>query len=64
MYLYHDKKTIKKHEEILGIIFRERMPEIGPRAEHSSAFRALKTVTNFWKAVKGEVPGIRTPKVD
>lgn len=63
IYLIHDKKTIRKYEDVLKINFRQDMPEIGPRADHSVAFRALQNVTNFWKAVKGEIPGIRTPEV-
>jgi hypothetical protein len=63
-YLVHDKKTIKRYEEILGINFRDCMPEIGPHAEHSVAFQALKKVSNFWKAVKGEIKGVRSPKTN
>ena len=63
MFLIHDKKTLKKYEVILGINFREAYPEVGPRAEDSRAFQLAMGVSNFWKAVKGEIPGIRTPEI-
>lgn len=63
IYLIHDKKTIRKYEAILGINFRESFPEVGPKAEKSRAYVLSQKVTNFWKAVKGEIPGIRTPDI-
>lgn len=64
IFLIHDKKTIRKYEEILGIEFRTAFPEVGPRANDSLAYTAVLKVSNFWKAVKGEIPGIRTPTID
>jgi len=61
LYLIHDKKTLRRYEEILGVEFREVLAEVGPLAERSLAFRLAKKAGNFWKAVKGEIPGIRTP---
>lgn len=63
MLLIHDKKTIRKYEEILGIDIREVMPEVGPLAHKSIAWVAAQKISNFWKAVKGEIPGIRTPEL-
>lgn len=64
LLLIHDKKTIRKYEEILGVSFREVMPDVGPLAENSLAWRSAQKVSNFWKAVKGEIKGIRTPVID
>lgn len=64
IYLIHDKRTIKKYEEILGIDFREDFVDEGPRARDSQAFRALDRVSNFWKAVKGEIKGVRSPRIE
>ena len=64
LLLIHDKKTIKKYEQILKIDTREIFPEVGEMAERSRAWRAVQKVSNFWKAVKGEIPGIRTPNVN
>ena len=54
LYLIHSKKTVRKYEEILGIDVREEFLDAGPDAERSNAFRALSSVTNYWKAVSGE----------
>ena len=61
LLLVHDKKTIRKYEEILGVDFREVMPEVGPLADKSLAWKACQKVSNFWKAVKGEIEGVRSP---
>lgn len=55
LVLIHNKRTIRKYEEILGINVREFFPEVGPLAEKSLAFRAAKQIGSFWKAVSGEV---------
>ncbi len=61
LILVHDKKTIRKYEEILGVDFREVMPEVGRLADKSLAWKASQKVSNFWKAVKGEIEGVRSP---
>ena len=63
LLLIHDKKTIRKYEEILGINVREFFPEVGPWAHKSIAWKLVQKVTNFWKAVSGDIPGIRTPEM-
>lgn len=61
LYLMHTRKSIKDYEKILGIEdSRDFFLEIGPLAEKSLAYRALLKVTNFWKAVKGEIAGVRS----
>ena len=62
MFLIHRQSTVRTYEAILGIVSKEVMPEVGPRAEKSVAYLAVKKVSNYWKAVKGEIPGIRTSK--
>ncbi len=59
-YLIHNKKTIKNYEEILDFSIREHFPEAGELAHRSIGFKLLKGVTNFWKAVQGDIPGIRS----
>jgi len=64
-YLAHDKRTIRKFEKILGDInFREVLPEEGRWAHKSIAFVAAQKISNFWKAVKGEIPGIRSTQLN
>ena len=64
MLLVHDRKTIAKYEKMLGIDFRNEVPDVGDFAHKSVAWRAVQAVSNFWKAVKGEIPGIRSPEFD
>lgn len=56
LYLVHDKKTIEKYGKILGIDFRKELPEEGQWAHKSMAWEAMKKISNFWKAAKGEIP--------
>lgn len=55
LYLVHDKKTLKKYEKTLGIAIRTEFPELGPLADKSVGLKLLKTVGDFWKAVKGQI---------
>ncbi len=59
LLLIHDKKTLRRYEKILGVSFREIFPEVGPFAHKSIAWRLSQKVSNFWKAVSGDIPGIR-----
>ena len=54
LVLIHSKRTIRKYEEILGIVVRDEFPEEGSESERSLAYVAAKKVSNFWKAVSGE----------
>ena len=63
LYLIHDKTTLAKYEKILNIKFREVLEPVGPMAHKSVAWNLAQKVTNFWKAVKGEIPDIRTPQI-
>lgn len=55
LVLIHNKRTIRKYEEILGINVREMFDEEGPSAERSIGYSIAKKLGNFWKAVSGEV---------
>lgn len=55
LVLIHNKRTIKKYEEILAINIREFFPEEGPSVDRSRGYRIAKQIGNFWKAVSGEV---------
>jgi hypothetical protein len=60
MVLMHDKNTIKKYEGILGnISIREEFPAERPLIKKCLAYRLIRGVTNFWKAVSGDIPGKR-----
>ena len=53
--LIHNKRTIKKYEEILGIDIRKEFPEEGPFVNKSVGYAWAKKAQEFWKAVSGEV---------
>lgn len=55
LYLVHDKKTIRKYEEILGFRFRDELEPESDQSHRSLAFRLQQRVSNFWKAVSGEI---------
>jgi len=63
MYLIHSPGTVKQYEKILGINSKDAFPEKGIWAHKSVAYLAVQKVSNYWKAVKGEIPGIRSTKV-
>ena len=55
LVLIHNKRTIRKYEEILGITIRDFFPEEGPSAHRSIGYTIAKKIGNFWKAVSGEI---------
>ena len=55
LYLIHSKRTIRKYEEILGIKVQEEFEPVGPYADRSYAWIAAQKISNFWKAVSGEI---------
>lgn len=55
LVLIHNKRTLRKYEEILGIDIRVMFPEEGPSWERSRGYSIAKKIGNFWKAVSGEV---------
>ena len=56
LILVHNKRTIRKYEEILGIDIKEFFPEEGPYAYRSVGYTIATKVGNFWKAVSGDIP--------
>ena len=55
LVLIHNKRTIRNFEKILDINIRTEFPELGPDCERSLGYRIAKTVSNFWKAVSGDI---------
>jgi len=64
MYLIHSQRTIKHYEDILGVKIREVLPEVGAQAHRSRAWKLAQGFSNFWKIVKGEVPGVKTTEIN
>lgn len=63
LYLGNSPAYIRKCEKWLGVVFKEQFPDETTLSRRSLAFRMLKGVTNFWKAVKGEIPNIRSSEL-
>jgi hypothetical protein len=55
LVLIHNKRTIRKVEDILGINLREFFLPEGPNADRSLGYKFAKQLTNFWKAVSGDI---------
>lgn len=55
LVLIHNKRTIRKYQDILQIDIREMFKPEGPSAERSLGYMIAKKIGNFWKAVSGEV---------
>lgn len=55
LVLIHNKRTVRKYEEILGIEIREFFPEEGPSVHRARGYMIAKQIGNFWKAVSGAV---------
>jgi hypothetical protein len=55
LVLIHNKRTLRKYQDILGIDIREMFPEEGPSWERSMGYSIAKKLGNFWKAVSGEL---------
>jgi len=60
LYLTHSTYTIRRYEKILGCSFREILDDETKYSTKSIAFLAVKKVSNFWKAVKGEIPNVKS----
>jgi hypothetical protein len=61
LLLVHDRKTIKRYEEVLDLQFKEpNMPDVGKYAYKSVGWVAVQKVASFWKAVKGEYEGVKS----
>jgi len=52
--LGHNKRTLKKYEDILGIKFKDYFPEAGPSAMRNRGYKIALELGNFWKAVSGD----------
>lgn len=55
LIIIHNKRTIKKYEEILGINIREYFDEEGPLASRSYGYSIFKKIGQFWKIVSGDI---------
>ncbi|MBF0169410.1 MAG: hypothetical protein HQL45_17530 [Alphaproteobacteria bacterium] len=61
LFLIHHRSTVQRYEKVLGVSFREVLPEVGQLAHRCLAWKLAQKIKNFWKAVRGEEPGVKTP---
>ena len=62
--LIHSRSTVKKYERILKLKdIRDVLPETGVLSHRSVAWRVVQGTKNFWKAVRGEMSGIKTTEL-
>lgn len=65
MLLIHSPATVRKHLKTLGLKnLRELLPEVGMLAHRSNAWRLVDGSKTFWMAVRGQIAGIRSGKVE
>ncbi len=55
LLIIHNKRTIRKYEEILNIKVREFFPEEGSQTSRSYGYKIAKAIGNFWKVVSGDI---------
>lgn len=55
LLIIHNKRTIRKYEDILDIKIREFFPEKGPSAERSIGYCWTEKLGGYWKIVSGDV---------
>lgn len=61
--LMNTQQTVKQYDRILNIDSRVLFVEVGVDAKKSIAWATVQTVSNFWKAVKGEIKGVRSTQI-
>lgn len=55
LVLVHNKRTLRKYEDILNIKIKEFFPETGSQSYRSRALQIATKLGNFWKAVSGDI---------
>lgn len=53
LLLIHSASTVKRYQEILGLKFRDVLPETTGLSDRSPAFEFVQRVGNYWDAVRG-----------
>lgn len=51
----HTRQAVRRYEALLGIKFREHMPERTELSERILGIRAADEIGKFWAVVKGEI---------
>ena len=65
LMLIHSRSTLKNYSKLLGVPdIRKLMPPTGPLSHRSIAWRLVEGTKNFWKAVRGELGGIKSTQLE
>ena len=62
--LIHSKRTLRKYEKILNIQVKEFFPEQTETSRRTYAYKASEKISNFWKAVSGEIKIDKRQEID
>lgn len=54
LVVIHNKRTIRKYEDILGVKIREEFAPEGPDCDRSVAYKIASGFSNFWRVVSGD----------
>lgn len=55
LYLVHEGRTIRNFQAVLGVKFRDALPEVGDLAQKSVAWTIVQAAGRFWDVVKRRV---------
>ena len=55
LVLMHNKRTIRRYEEIVGMNIREDFQPEGPFTYKSLGYEVVQKLQKFWKGVSGEI---------
>lgn len=55
LVIVHNKRTIRKYEQILNINIKEFFPAEGSESSRSVGLNLAKKIGNFWKVVSGDI---------
>lgn len=55
LVLIHNKRTIRKYEDILNIRVREFFPAEASQSHRSNGYKLATKLNSFWKVVSGDV---------
>lgn len=62
LLLIHGGSAIRRYQDILGVAFRDVMPDEGPLSHKSVGYGIARRIGDFWASVGGTAPG-RSPEL-
>ncbi len=57
LFIINSPGTIRRYQQILGVKFRDVMPDEGPLVHKSIGYAVTKQIGKFWETVRGTAPG-------